>query len=85
MNMQHTLRFQRVPEPTRDRPPGPTKAWNTKLNVVGFAESHAQGTSEVTGKARVSSRRKRPQRISKIIIAKLNFKSRSKCTKPGKR
>lgn len=85
MNMQHTSRLRRVSEPTGDRPPAPTKAWNTKLNVVRFAESRAQGPSKVTGKARVSSKRKRPQRISKIIIAKINFKSGSKCTKPGKR
>lgn len=85
MNMEHTSRLRRVSEPTGDRPPAPTKAWNTKLNVVGFAESRVQGPSKVTGKARVSSKRKRPQRISKIIIAKINFKSRSKCTKPGKR
>lgn len=85
MNMQHTSRLWRVSEPTRDRPPGPMKAWNPKLNVVRFAERCAQGPSKVTGKARVSSKRKRPQRISKIIIVKINFKSRSKCTKPGKR
>lgn len=59
MNMQHI-----------SRSPGPTKALNTKLSVAGFAESCAPGVTNVAGKAPVLSKRKRPQRISKIIIAK---------------
>jgi hypothetical protein len=70
LNIQHISRPQSISEPTKDRPPGPIKALSTKLNIVWFAESYAPGLSNVTGKAHVLSSRKRPQRISKIIIAK---------------